>query len=219
MPGTHKKRQVARSPEALAAKKDLILDAALALVADEGYARSTISRIAQKAGIGRGTVYWHFESKDELFLGLMQRELDRIVEGMPAVLEMDLPPVEKFESLVAGFFQFYEQFGQAPNVLKAYLAVFTGVGDATRDRMAAVAAEAYGQFNGLLTDLLEDGKSRGQVRPELDSPIAAAAVVVLLDAMYLQVAFGLVENDPARLATSILDLLGRGYRSPEGDPR
>ncbi len=214
MAGKTRKRQVARSPEALAAKKDLILDTALALVAELGYARTTMSRIARQAGIGRGTVYWHFESKDDLFVGLFQRELDRFTADMPALLGSDLPPIEKLEALVAGFFGQYEQ---APGLTQAFVAVFTGVHEETRDRLVAMAAGIYGQFNSLLADLLEQGKVLGQVRPELDSPIAAAAIVALLDAMYLQVAFGQVENDPARLASSILDLLGRGYRRPAGD--
>lgn len=216
MTGAKKKRQVARSPEALAAKKDLILDAALKLVAEQGYARTSMTRIAREAGIGRGTVYWHFESKDELFIGLFQRELDRFTQDMPALLEADLPPAEKLEALVTGFFQTYEQ---APSLTQAFVAVFTGVGAETRERFVAMATDLYAQFNGLMTDLLEEGKDRGQVRPDLDSPIAAAAIVALLDAMYLQVAFGQVENDPARLASSILDLLGRGYRRSEGDAR
>jgi len=214
MTGSKKKRQVARSPEALAAKKDLILDAAMKLVAELGYARTSMTRIAREAGIGRGTVYWHFESKDELFVGLFQRELDRFTQEMPALLEADLPPADKLEAMVAGFFQTYEQ---APSLTQAFLAVFTGVDVEMRSRFVAMAVDLYAQFNGLITDLLEDGKDRGQVRPDLDSPIAAAAIVALLDAMYLQVAFGQVDNDPVRLATSILDLLGRGYRVTEGN--
>ncbi len=214
MTGTKKKRQVARSPEALAAKKDLILDAALKLVAELGYARTSMTRIAREAGIGRGTVYWHFESKDDLFIGLFQRELDRFTQGMPALLEADLPPADKLEALIAGFFHTYEE---VPSLTQAFVAVFAGVGDETRDRFMAMASDLYGQFNGLLTDMLEEGKDRGQVRPDLDSPIAAAAMVALLDAMYLQVAFGQVDNDPTRLAASIVDLLGRGYRVTEGN--
>ena len=175
-----------------------------------------MSLIAREAGVGRGTLYWHFDSKDELFTGLLHREMGRILESMPALLATDMPPVEKLEALVGGFFESYDQF---PNLSHAFLSIFMGVHDETRDRMVAVLADAYGRFNGLLADLLEQGKRLGQARPELDSPIAAAAAVVLMDAMYLQVAFGLVDNDPARLASSILDLLGRGYRRPEGDPR
>ena len=127
-----------------------------------------------------------------------------------------MPPAEKLEALVSGFFGSYDQF---PNLAHAFLSVFVGVDEEVRHRLVAEFAGLYGRFNDLLADLFEQGKVAGQIRPDLDSPIAAAAMVVLLDAMYLQVAFGLVENDPARLATSILDLLGRGYRRPEGDPR
>ena len=46
---------------------ELILDATLRLITAKGYAKTTMSDIATAANVGRGTVYWHFPSKDELF--------------------------------------------------------------------------------------------------------------------------------------------------------
>jgi hypothetical protein len=48
------------------------------------------------------------------------------------------------------------------------------------------------------------------VRAELDSPVTAAAIVVMLDALFLQIHFGLIDNDPPRLAASVWDFIARG---------
>lgn len=56
--------------------RDRILDAALAVFAAEGFAGTTIDAIGQAAGFTKGAVYSNFESKDELFLALLDRQFE-----------------------------------------------------------------------------------------------------------------------------------------------
>lgn len=60
-----------------------ILDVALALFLEKGEDRVTVEMIADKVGIGKGTIYKHFETKNEIYLLLMIRyeeELARVFE-------------------------------------------------------------------------------------------------------------------------------------------
>ena len=54
--------------------RDRILDAAMEVFAAEGFAGATIDAIGQAAGFTQGAVYSNFESKDELFLALLDRQ-------------------------------------------------------------------------------------------------------------------------------------------------
>jgi AcrR family transcriptional regulator len=54
---------------------DLILDAADRLLARYGYKRMTMDDIAQEVGIGKGTIYLHFGSKEEIALARLRRML------------------------------------------------------------------------------------------------------------------------------------------------
>jgi AcrR family transcriptional regulator len=211
---TRKKRHVARSPEDLAKKRDAILDAALRSLLEKGYTKTTMTDVAREAGIGRGTVYWHFESKDDLFFSLLEREFAALEGDAAPVLEQGMTPADMVASFVRAFFEVYSE---APNLLRAFLSVFTGAHEAMRQRLLAFFAATYGRYNRLFADLLEAGKSDGSVRTDLDSDVVAASIVVLLDALYLQVAFGLIDNDPKRLADAVLDLVNRGILSPDKD--
>jgi AcrR family transcriptional regulator len=51
-----------------------ILDAATALILRWGYNKTTIDDIARQAGVGKGTVYLHWKTREELFATLMKRE-------------------------------------------------------------------------------------------------------------------------------------------------
>lgn len=56
--------------------RDRILDAALGVFAAEGFAGTTIDAIGKAAGFTKGAVYSNFESKDELFLALLDRQFE-----------------------------------------------------------------------------------------------------------------------------------------------
>ncbi|OMC34279.1 TetR family transcriptional regulator [Mycolicibacterium fortuitum] len=56
--------------------RDRILDAALKVFAAEGFAGATIDAIGHAAGFTKGAVYSNFESKDELFLALLDRQFE-----------------------------------------------------------------------------------------------------------------------------------------------
>jgi len=51
-----------------------IIDAARDLFLENGYHETSMSSIAEKADLGKGTLYWHFDSKGELFQSMISRE-------------------------------------------------------------------------------------------------------------------------------------------------
>jgi AcrR family transcriptional regulator len=63
-----------QNPENIA-REERILNAASDLIAHYGYDKTTVSDIAHEAGVSKGTIYLHFNSKDDLFEALLQREL------------------------------------------------------------------------------------------------------------------------------------------------
>ena len=64
--------------------RDEILDATDRLLARYGYKKMTIDDLAQEVGIGKGSVYLHFSSKEEIALS----HIDRIIEQLKAKLRM-----------------------------------------------------------------------------------------------------------------------------------
>ncbi|HBR09646.1 TPA: TetR family transcriptional regulator, partial [Candidatus Acetothermia bacterium] len=53
------------------AKATKIKGVALDLFAERGYHQTTMSDIATAAGVGRGTLYWYFPSKEKLFIAAL----------------------------------------------------------------------------------------------------------------------------------------------------
>jgi TetR/AcrR family acrAB operon transcriptional repressor len=70
-------------------REQRILDAAADLFVHYGYDKTTVSDIAREAGISKGAIYLHFDSKDSLFEALIVREMGTYAEEWFERLESD----------------------------------------------------------------------------------------------------------------------------------
>lgn len=70
-------------------RADRILDAARELILRFGYRKVTVEDIATRAGVGKGTVYLHWRTKDELYEALLLRESIEVIEEFVATLRRD----------------------------------------------------------------------------------------------------------------------------------
>lgn len=69
--------------------REAILDAADQLLARYGYRKMTMDDIAQEVGIGKGTIYLHFASKEEVTLSHVDRIVERLKERLWAIARTD----------------------------------------------------------------------------------------------------------------------------------
>ena len=75
------------------------IDAAITNLAEEGYAATTMIRVAQRAGISRGGILHHFAGKAELMEAVGFRAVERLQEKRAEALRGTKPGVERFHAL------------------------------------------------------------------------------------------------------------------------
>ncbi len=80
--------------------RDIILDAANRLLARYGYRKMTMDDLAQEVGIGKGTIYLHFRSKEEIVLSHVDRIVRRVVDRLNAIVQSDAAPAVKIRELL-----------------------------------------------------------------------------------------------------------------------
>jgi len=85
--------------ERSAATRDALLDATIACLVEDGYAHTTTSRVAERAGVSRGAHLHHFQTRQALVAAAMERLAERRGAELLAAAE-DLP--EGRERLVQG---------------------------------------------------------------------------------------------------------------------
>jgi AcrR family transcriptional regulator len=80
--------------------RDELLTAALRIFGRRGYQQASVDEIAAEAGYSKGALYWHFPSKEELLLALLDERIDARMREMVALLESAAP--ERDMSVEAG---------------------------------------------------------------------------------------------------------------------
>ncbi len=81
-------------PEAI----DAFLDAAERLLVEEGYAAITTRRLAEATGANHGLVHYYFGSMEELFVRVLERFTDRLIERQKQMYAADAPFLEKWRT-------------------------------------------------------------------------------------------------------------------------
>lgn len=69
--------------------RDRILDATDKLLSRYGYRKMTIEDLANEVGIGKGSIYLHFESKEEIVLSHIDRIIERLTKKLYAIASSD----------------------------------------------------------------------------------------------------------------------------------
>ena len=133
-----------------------VLEVAYDTFASEGLS-VPIDEIARRAGVGAGTVYRHFPTKDDLFRAVVEDRITRIVDEGRAVAGGQDP--------ASGLYLFLRsvvlQWGATDRGLKEALA---GAGV----HIEAVKAETEEAFLAVLADLLHQAQKAGTARRDLD---------------------------------------------------
>ena len=126
-----------------------ILDAAARLAVDEGLANTSMARVAEVAGVAKGSIYLHFESRQQLIAGLQSDLWERMLEGPAEILvDESLSWSEKLDSVVEHWMRFeLEHHG-------LYHAVFHTVPSSGDEPLA--------EARSLMERLLEQGAAAGE---------------------------------------------------------
>lgn len=192
------------------AVRDSILDATDRLLARFGYRKMTVEDIATEAGIGKGTIYLHFSSKEEVVLSHVDRIVDRLKQQHLAVIarsENTAPERIRQMLLARVLFRFdsIQHYTQSLNDLLAAL----------RPGLLARRAMYFEEEAQLFAEVLDAGRVSGEFQFE-NALTTARALLEATNGLlpYSLSTIELGERDEVERRTSaITDLLLQGLLS------
>jgi AcrR family transcriptional regulator len=138
--------------KAAAHNRAAILDAAHELLAES--AAASMNEIAKRAGVGAGTLYRHFPTREDLILAVYRHDVRKLVDSVDELLATQPP--------LAAFTAWFEK-------LAAYIRVKLGLGEALHNAAIQNAIdETYAPVVAAVTKLLDACVADNSVRPDLD---------------------------------------------------
>lgn len=161
-------------------KQDRILKAAIAEFAERGYELANTNRIAKNANISVGSVFHYFNTKENLFLYIVQYGSAMIEEQAGKVVDDEtLSVAQKIECLLR---LAVKSSREEMTLIRLYHEM-SSIGNQNLmsklpRSMELFTAERY-------VKMLEEGQKKGEVRPELDARLAAFS----MDNIFLSLQF------------------------------
>lgn len=136
--------------------RDSILDSTDQLLARYGYKKMTVDDLAQEVGIGKGTIYLHFSSKEEVVLSHIDRIIDRLKERLTVIARSEATASERLRLMLAErvLFRFdcVQHYSQSLNDLLASL----------RSSLLARRKRYFEEEALIFADVLKEGKRSGE---------------------------------------------------------
>ncbi|MEY9847576.1 TetR/AcrR family transcriptional regulator [Streptacidiphilus sp. MAP5-3] len=181
--------------------------AAQQLIAEQGFSSTTVDEIAERAGVAKGTVYYNFKNKNDLFEELLRHGVGLLTATLrEASAAHPDAPVEQLDAMIRAGLGFIEQYRAFAQLLLSELWRTNRTWQQTltllrEDAVAVVRAS------------LDAAVASGELREDLDTGLAAPAVF----GMVLVVALDWLTFQPERTLDdvhAVLSTMVRGRLTP-----
>ncbi len=203
-------RPIARQRRKEARPQEL-LDAALALFAEKGFAATRTEEVATRAGVSKGTLYLYYPSKEELFKAVVRQNLSALIAaGEELVVGFQGSTSELLRVLLTTW---WERVGST-TAAGIHKIVFAEVRNFP-ELAAFYTDEVLGPADRLFTATLRRGVRRGEFRALPEREVAHALMAPLIFMTLCRHSFGACERpgdaiDPRALIETHLDLVLHG---------
>ncbi len=163
--------------------RERIIEASTRLFLANGYRGTSVKQITEAAGIGRGTLYWYFKSKDEILVTIFKRFDTLLLDKLKnAVVDLK----GDFTSKYRLFHKYSTEFARDHRDLSLAFNTLLNEIVGTHSEAEKVAKTVYGKFSGIVGQMLIDGKKDGSVKKDIDSTLYAHAVIACHTGMLVQ---------------------------------
>ena len=154
--------------------REKLFQAAVTLIAEQGFSATTVEEIAERAGVAKGTVYYNFASKNELFEELLRHGVELLTadlrQAAEATAEAGGSRVDALDAMVHAGLVFIDRY---PAFTQLYVAELWRTNRSWNSTLMVARQEAV----AVVERELRAGVEEDELSAEVDVPLTASALV------------------------------------------
>jgi len=148
-------------------KNRLIIEAAIEKFSEKGFTKTTMQEIAESAGVGKGTIYRFFESKEEMVSALVEDAIAEVTSRIKSAIAEITEPVEQLKTVIDVELEYY---AENRNLSKFLAREVWGFQSKFEDHIRNIRANQ----GKIVEDIIRQGVGQGDIKA-VDPETAAAA--------------------------------------------
>ena len=164
-------------------RKKEFLEKALDLFGEKGYHATTIDDIVRAGATGKGTFYWYWQSKDEIFLELLSNKFESYISALENIEKMKLPTADKLIMLFTEIGNMLVKYRKLCKLI--YLLISTNADEFNAD-VLKVTNDYYSRFRKILIQFIQDGQKEGSISRDIEAQHLATILISIVDGLLLQ---------------------------------
>ncbi len=155
------------------ATRQKLYEAAVTLIAEQGFSATTVDEIADRAGVAKGTVYYNFASKNDLFEELLRYGVGRLTSSLAdaadEVAARGGSRVTALDAMIRAGLDFIARY---PSFTQLYVAELWRTNRSWQDTLMTARQEAV----AVVEKVLGEAVDAGELSEETDVPLTASAL-------------------------------------------
>ena len=187
-------------------KYQRILDAAVEVIAENGYFNSPVSAIAARAGVADGTVYLYFKSKDEVLRTAIDTTFERFFRQVAERFETLTDPREQLEYIA-------EVHLESHSVNRNMAILMQTEVRQSAKFLAEFSHHHLVKYIGVVREVIRRGQDQGVFRKDVSDGVVAHCMFGAIDELLSAAVFTGRVYDAKATAVQVLDVLMNGIRA------
>ncbi|MEU8869668.1 TetR/AcrR family transcriptional regulator [Streptomyces javensis] len=155
------------------ATRQKLFEAAVTLIAEQGFSSTTVDEIAERAGVAKGTVYYNFASKTVLFEELLQHGIELLTASLQSAADENAERggshVDALDAMVRAGLDFISRY---PSLTQLYVAELWRTNRAWQSTLMMVRQRAI----AVIEAELRAGVTAHELSEDIDIPLTASAL-------------------------------------------
>jgi TetR/AcrR family transcriptional regulator, fatty acid metabolism regulator protein len=189
-------------------KYDKIIDAAVKVIAENGYHHSQVSKIAKEAGVADGTIYLYFKNKEDILISLFEEKMGVFVDYIKEKILAATSIEEKLYILIHMHLSQLEKDHDLALVTQLELRQ-------SNISIRFKVNEVLKGYLGLIDSIIEEGKQEGEFDPDIDTRMMRQVIFGSIDEVVTNWVMKDHRYDLAPLAESLHKFLMKGLKAPQ----
>ncbi|MBD7982956.1 TetR/AcrR family transcriptional regulator [Sporosarcina sp. Sa2YVA2] len=180
-----------------------IVDAAVIVIAENGYHQAQVSKIAKEAGVADGTIYLYFKNKEDILISVFREKMGIFAENVKEIIEKEITATEKLSKLIDNHFSLLYN--------DRHLAIVTQLElRQSNKELRSQINEVLKEYLMLLDSILKEGIEQGEFDRDIDIRLARQMVFGTIDETITSWVMNDQKYDLMKLAPEVHRLILKG---------